>query len=96
MKGAIREFFSCRANTEQKDLRQDDEPLLYKTATFSIRRVPHFAEIRYGIRFNDSDECGLYTTFYGDREDPYIGFYRSDARFEKDAMLDDIGIDEPV
>jgi hypothetical protein len=27
---------------------------------------------------------------------PYIGFYRSDARFEKEAMPDDVGIDEPV
>ena len=63
---------------------------------FSVRRVPHFAETRYGVYFNDTDESGLYTVFHGDRDERYVGLYRSDARFEKEVILDDILIDEPV
>jgi hypothetical protein len=96
MKDAIREFFDCRSNTDERDPSGETEPFLYKTAKFNIRRVSHFAETRYGIHFNDPEEFGLYTTFYGDRDAPYIGFYRSDARFQSEAVLNDIVIDEPV
>jgi hypothetical protein len=95
LKDAIREFHAFQGNTGDHLRRGAQEPL-YETATFSVRQVPHFAEIRYGVHFNNTDESGLYTVFYGDRDDPYIGFYRSDAGFAKEINLDDIPIDEPV
>lgn len=95
LKDAIHEFHGYQSNTRNDDLRQGLHE--YKTAAFSLRRVPHSAETRYGIHFNDSDEFGLYTIFYAeDRDQPYIGFYRSDARFETEVILDDIPTDEPI
>jgi hypothetical protein len=93
--GARRNSHAFQGNTGDSLRRGAQEPL-YETATFSVRQVPHFAEIRYGVHFNNTDESGLYTVFYGDRDDPYIGFYRSDAGFTKEINLDDIPIDEPV
>jgi hypothetical protein len=88
LKDAIREFRVYESNTAQ-------EPL-YETAAFSVRRVRHFAEIRYGVHFKDTDEFGLHTVFIDDRSERYISFYRSDAAFEKEIILDDILIDEPI
>jgi hypothetical protein len=89
MKAAIREDRTHQANTAE-------EKPQYETGAFTVRRVPHFAEVRYGVHFKDTDEFGLYTVFYGDREDSYIGIYRSDASFDKEIGLDDLLMDEPV
>jgi hypothetical protein len=88
LKDAIREFRVYESN-------KAPEPL-YETAAFSVRRVRHFAELRYGVHFKDTGEFGLYTVFNDDPGERYIGFYRSDAAFEKEIVLDDILIDEPI
>jgi hypothetical protein len=87
LKDAIREFRICQANGAR-------EPF-YETAVFRVRPVSHFAETRYGVHFKDTDEFGLYTVFNDDgRDKTYISFYRSDATFEKETMLDELLIDE--
>jgi hypothetical protein len=87
LKEAMQEFHGYRNNT--------NDDLSYTTDRFSVRPVPHFAELRYGIHFTDTDEYGLYTFFLADnREKPYIGFYRSDAAFQKEIPLDALLIDE--
>ncbi len=87
IKDAVGKYHSYQADIPKKPE--------YETDMFSVRRVPHFAEIRYGIQFKDTDEFGLYTVFYSDREEPYVSVYRSDPSFEKEIVLHAILIDEP-
>jgi hypothetical protein len=87
LKDAIREFRIYEANGAR-------EPF-YETTVFSVRPVSHFAESRYGVHFKDTGECGLYTVFNDDiRDKTYMNFYRSDATFQKETMLDELLIDE--
>lgn len=97
LKNAIDEFYAYRRGKDN-GLALGAEEALYETATFSVCRVPHFAEVRYGIHFKDTDEFGLYGMFVFDEPDkePHSHFHRSDAGFEKESYLDDILIDEPV
>jgi hypothetical protein len=73
-----------------------DEKPIYEAATFSVCRVPHFAETRYGIHFSDTDEAGLCTVFIDDNGKFYEGFYRADASFKSETPIVDLGLDEPV
>jgi hypothetical protein len=97
LKNAIDEFYAYRRGKDN-GLALGAEEALYETATFSVCRVPHFAEVRYGVHFKDTDEFGLYGMFVFDEPDkePHSHFHRSDAGFEKESYLDDILIDEPV
>jgi hypothetical protein len=96
LKNAIDEFYAYRRGKDN-GLALGAEEALYETATFSVCRVPHFAEVRYGVHFKDTDEFGLYGMFVFDEPDkePHSHFHRSDAGFEKESYLDDILIDEP-
>ena len=82
--------------------RRDDHDLtpgqpVYETHTLAVFRVPHFAEIRWGFHFKDTDEYGLYGAFYADdRDKPYEQYYRSDRMFEAQAHLDHLQIEEPI
>lgn len=69
----------------------------YDFATFTIRPVEHFAEIRYGIHLKETDECGLYGFFVPDSGDqPITGFYRSNADFTAEIYLaDTLSVDCP-
>ena len=42
---------------------------MYKTETLTVRNVAHFAEVRYGFHFKDTDVFGLYGVCYGDAPD---------------------------
>jgi hypothetical protein len=56
-------------------LRRDDRSglpeglVIYETDTLAVFHVPHFAENRYGVHFKDTDEFGLYGSFYDDGRD---------------------------
>jgi hypothetical protein len=93
---AVNEFY---AQWRRKDFAYPEEPgePLHETATFSVFKVPHFAESRYGFHFKDSDEYGLYGCFLADgRDKPYESHYRSDWKFEAEIYLDCLQIDEVI
>jgi len=95
LKNAIRELHAHQRNTNS-DRPPEARASLYEADTFSVRPVPHFAEIRYGVHFKDTNEFGLYTIFLDDSSKAYIGFYRSDAGFREETVLDDLRIDAPL
>ena len=66
----------------------------YETPSLTVRRVSHFAEIRYGVHFKDTDEYGLYGVFVPDHADrPIAGAYRSDATFQREEPLNALSED---
>lgn len=77
LKAAIDTFYLARG--EERDS--------FETRDFSVVRVSHIAEIRYGVHFKDTDEYGLYGAFHGDRAEPFEHFYRSNMMFTDEASL---------
>jgi hypothetical protein len=64
---------------------------IYETALLAVRHVAHFAEVRYGVHFKDTNEFGLHGVFFADnRDEPYTSFYRSNARFTEETLLYDM------
>ncbi|MGQ0445400.1 MAG: hypothetical protein ACT4O2_09815 [Beijerinckiaceae bacterium] len=97
LQAAISDFFVYQRGTDYGLGAGGVEPP-YETDTVSVRWVPHFAECRIGVHFKDSDEFGLYTTFFYDEpnKEPSSHFYRSNAGFDNETCLDLIWIEEPV
>lgn len=77
LKSAIDLFYFARG--EDRDS--------FETRDFSVVRVSHIAEIRYGVHFKDTDEYGLYGSFHGDRAEPYESYYRTNMMFEDETPL---------
>lgn len=77
LRAAINQFYLARG--EDKDA--------FEMRDFSVVRVSHIAEIRYGVHFKDTDEYGLFGSFHGDRAEPYEHYYRSDALFQEQTAL---------
>ena len=93
LKDAAQEFYVHRRDDQAAAAH---EPA-YETKVLAVFRVPHFAEIRWGFHFKDTDEYGLYGVFYADsRDKPYEQYYRSDRMFEAETHLHDLRIDERV
>lgn len=91
MEEALREF-----NAYRRGKGDDAGPDIYETTTLAVRHVAHFAEVRYGVHFKDTDEFGLYGVFFADnRDEPFTGFYRSSAGFTEETILHDMAIDGP-
>ncbi len=89
LEAAIREF---RAYQRAKSAGLPEH--IYETETFTVHHVKHFAEIRYGVHFKDTDEFGLYGFFVTDSGETdsgkiITGFYRSNADFTAEIFLDD-------
>jgi hypothetical protein len=92
LEAAVREFHAYR-HAKGDDLGPDQ----YETAVLAVRHVAHFAETRYGVHFKDTDEFGLYGVFFADgRDKPFTGFYRSNAGFSEETILDDMPINGPL
>ena len=91
---AIGEFFANR----QRDRMSDPEGAsAYETDVIAVYYVPHIAENRYGFHFKDTNEFGLYGSFYDDsRDKTYQSFYRSDRKFAAEIYLDYLHIDQPI
>lgn len=71
--------------------------IAYETDALAVYRVPRIAETRYGFHFKDTNEFGLYGSFYDDTRDRnYRNFYRSDRKFEAEIYLDHLRIDEHI
>jgi hypothetical protein len=69
----------------------------YETSTLAVRPVAHFAEVRYGINFKDTNEFGLYGVFVDDDpEKIFRSFYRSNAGFTEESVLDERHINGPL
>jgi len=77
MKAAIDFYYLARG--EERDS--------FEARDFSVVRVTHVAEIRYGVHFKDTDEYGLYGAFHGDRAEPFEHYYRTDSAFENETPL---------
>jgi hypothetical protein len=89
LKAAVDEYF--------QQWKPSDDGAPYETARIAVYRVPHVAENRYGVHFKDTDEYGLYGSFYDDgRDKTYHSFFRSDRRFEAEDALDHLRIDDRV
>ena len=95
LKDALSEFYAYRRGMEAAKSLDANQPLC-ETAAFSVYHVPHFAENRYGIHFKDTDEYALYGFFYSDKMKLHEGFYRSNATFDKEIVLDALLVGEPV
>ena len=68
-----------------------------ETRLFDVYRVQHYAEIRHGFHFKDTDEYALYGVFYADnRDEPYRSYFRSNRTFEDETLLDHLRIDGAV
>lgn len=59
----------------------------FENRTFSVERVRHVAENRYGVHFKDTDEYGVYGSFYGDRPEPFESYFRTNSMFEDERPL---------
>jgi hypothetical protein len=90
---AVDQFFIHRTDNRLSA----EGPLAYETNALAVFYVHHFAENRYGFHFKDTDEFGLYGSFYdGSRDKNYHSFYRSDRKFEAEISLDYLHIDENI
>ena len=88
---ALREFHAYRRGKGDSA-----GPDVYETALLAVRPVAHFAEVRYGVHFKDTDEFGLYGVFFADdRDEPFTGYYRSNVGFSEEIILHDLAIDDP-
>jgi hypothetical protein len=91
---AVGEFFAQR-RTDVYGLPEGQ--VLYETDTIAVFHVPHFMESRYAFQFKDTNEFGLYSSFYDDdRDKNYQSFYRTDRRFQHETHLDHLHIDELI
>jgi hypothetical protein len=87
VKAAIREFRVYQASTPR------EPAMIYESPLFTVRRVSHFAEVRYGVHFKDTDEYGLYTVLHDDSYDKTYEFvFRSDDTFQKESVLDALSV----
>lgn len=55
---------------------------------YKIIRLPHFAEIRYGVHLKQTNEFGIYSFFVYDDDQISRSFYRTDPTFETEQLLD--------
>lgn len=91
---AVSEFFAHRQGNRLGD---PEGATAYETDVLAVSYVPHIAENRYGFHFKDTNEFGLYGSFYDDsRDKTYQSFYRSDRKFEVEIYLDHLHIDERI
>jgi hypothetical protein len=63
------------------------ERIDYEDRALSIFPLRHFAELRWGIHFKETEEFAIYSVFYDDGSKAYKGFYRSDDTFQKEESL---------
>jgi hypothetical protein len=91
---ALGDFFAHR----QRNLQFNPEgSVAYETDTLAVYYIHHYAENRYGFHFKDTNEFGLYGSFYDDsRDKTYQSFYRSDRKFEAEVTLDHLRIDVAI
>ncbi len=91
LRSAVAEFYSQRSDDDSEG------EISYETDMLAVCHVYHVAEIRLGFHFKDTNEYGLYGSFYDDeRHRKYKSFYRSDKDFEAEEYLDDLSIDDPI
>jgi len=60
---------------------------------FKIIDLPHFAELRYGIHFKQTNEFAIYSSFVFDDGRTMDHFFRSDPTFQKEEVLDPLSFD---
>jgi hypothetical protein len=77
---AIRTYYASR--TEVLTEFENDEVF--------VRPLHHFAALRYGVGFKDTNEFGIRSVFQFDEADkaPSITYYRSDSSFTKEDYVD--------
>lgn len=77
---AMREYYQCRQEPMQD----------WETDDLKVRYIPHFAELRYGITFKDTNECGIYSVFsYDDpNKKDSISYFSANKNFEEIKYLD--------
>jgi hypothetical protein len=93
LSAAVDEFFSRRTSNRL----DGKDAVAYETDVLAVHYVPHFAENRYGFHFKDTDEFGLYGTFYDDsRDKTYRSFSRTDRKFEAEIYLDHLRVQEHI
>lgn len=83
MRNAMQLYFvALRATAKHNP--QAASLMSFETEDFSVHFVSHIAESRYGVRFKDTGECGLYARY----EQMTGRLYRSDECFETTIHLD--------
>ena len=79
---AVREHYIWEGGKEA----DPDAP--YQSQDFSVCRVDHYAENRYGVEDKKTRQFGLYGFFIADDGRIFNSYYRSDAAFEREEHLD--------
>lgn len=84
--GITNDLSSIGKNSEKAIEIVDERTRLYKGSFFSITRLSHFAEERYGLHFEDNNEYAIYGVFTDDKR--YVSVYRSNKDFDQLNSLD--------
>lgn len=79
---AIRERYIWEAGKEAAESAEFDWP------DWSVRRVSHYAENRFGIHDKRTNQFGLYGFFIADDGRTFRSWYRSDPSFEQEEHLE--------
>jgi hypothetical protein len=69
------------------DKNRQYESIDYEDRALSIFPLQHFAELRWGILFKDTQEQAIYSVFYDDNSKAYKSYYRSDETFQTEETL---------
>lgn len=91
---AVGDFFTHRTSTR---LDVPDGGLAYETELIAVYYLPSMPDNRAGFHFKDTEEFGIYSSFYdGERDKNYESYYRSDRKFEAQSPLDHLRIEEQI
>lgn len=74
--------------------RRGTDELAIDNNLFTVKRIPHFAESRYGIHLKDSNEFGIYSMFH-DIDRSFENYYRSNSDFSAENPLRNSFQEEP-
>ncbi len=85
IKAGVREY--DWRNQDAKWMWAKDGEKLFETAHLIAYRVEHFAEMRLGFFFKDTQEFGLYGHFAGNGHEFHESYYRSDRTFQKEERI---------
>lgn len=77
---AIRTYYASRSEVLTE----------FENDEFFVQPLHHFAELRYGVMFKDTNEFGIRSVFEFDETDkaPLITYYRSDSSYTKEDYVD--------
>ena len=87
LRQAERDYRSWQANCEAKFMYAE-----YENAEYAITPLSTIPEMVYGVRIKATQEYGKFSVLYGDNDNEYRSYYRSDRFFKKEEVLDKLNV----